>query len=131
MLLDTTALPDDLVWANEFEWNQNIQSQNRTLSGALDIQTATHLYGRPIHLVGGTDGGWITRSTALAIRALEADPSAILTLTGLLDHPAMSVVFDRSGPASFESQMIMRYSDPNAGTFYSCALRLITVASPT
>jgi hypothetical protein len=128
MQLDTVTLPEDLLWANEFEWNQNIQSQNRTLSGAMDIQTASHLYGRPIRLQGGTDGGWITRATALAIRALETDSSAILTLTGLLDQGPLAVIFDRGNGAAFESQMIMRYSDPDSQTFYSCALRLLTVA---
>ena len=128
MQLDTVTLPDDLQWMNEFEWNQNVQSQQRTLSGAMEIQSAALLYGRPIRLQGGADGGWITRATATAIRALETDPTRVMILTGLLDQAPLSVVFDRSSGAAFESQMIMRYAYPDDQTWYSCALRLLTVA---
>ena len=127
MQLDTVTLPSDLQWVNEFEWNQNVQSQARTLSGAIEIQTAAHLYGRPIRLVGGTTGGWITRATAKAIRALEADPVKVMTLAGLNDEPDLAVMFDRSNGPAFESQMIMRFANPDDTTWYSCALRLITV----
>ena len=127
MQLDTVTLPDDLLWQNEFEWNQNTQSQDRTLSGALVVQTAARLYGRPIRLVGGTTGGWITRATAKAIRALEADPVKVMTLTGLNDEAPLAVMFDRSNGPAFESQMIMRFANPDDQTWYSCALRLITV----
>ena len=127
MQLDTVTLPDDLVWRNEFEWNQAVQSQDRTLSGALVVQTAANLYGRPIRLEGGTDGGWITRATAKALCALEADPTLVMTLTGLNDEAPLSVMFDRANGPAFESQMIMRWANPDDTTWYSCALRLITV----
>jgi hypothetical protein len=126
MQLDTVSLPDSLVWTNEFEHNQVEQTTDRTLSGALSIQTGTKLYGREIRLVGGDHGGWISRATAIALRALESEAAKVMVLSGLLDAPDMNVVFDRSAPA-FESQMIMRYDDPDAATWYSCALRLITV----
>ena len=131
MQLDTVTLPDDLQWVNEFEWNQAVQSQARTLSGAIEIQTATYLYGRPIRLVGGSDGGWISRATARAIRALEADPNRMMTLSGLYDEAPLTVLFDRSNGPAFESQMIMRCATPASDTWYSCALRLITVAPAT
>jgi hypothetical protein len=128
MQLDTVTLPDDLLWQNEFEWNQALQSQARTLSGALVVQSAANLYGRPIRLAGGDDGGWITRATAKAIRALEADPTKVMTLTGLNDEPPLAVIFDRTAGAAFESQMILRWANPDDSTWYSCALRLLTVA---
>ena len=127
MQLDTVDLPDDLLWKNEFDWNQNDQSQARTLSGAIEIQTAARIYGRPIRLQGGQDGGWITRATAKAIRALEADPTRVMTLSGLNDEPDLAVMFDRTSGPAFESQMIMRFANPDDQTWYSCALRLITV----
>ena len=43
MQLDTVTLPSDLLWLNEFEWNQAVQSHARTLSGAIEIQTAANL----------------------------------------------------------------------------------------
>ena len=131
MQLDTVTLPDDLLWQNEFEWNQNDQSQERTLSGAMVVQTAARLYGRPIRLQGGQDGGWITRATAKAIRALETDPTRVMTLTGLNDEAPLAVMFDRTSGPAFESQMIMRFAGPSDQTWYSCALRLITVEPAT
>jgi hypothetical protein len=94
------------------------------------VQSAANLYGRPIRLAGGDDGGWITRATAKAIRTLEADPTLVMTLTGLLDEPPLSVIFDRTAGAAFESQMILRWANPDDTTWYSCALRLITVEPP-
>ena len=127
MQLDSVILPDDLLWANEFEWNQAVQSHARTLSGAIEIQTAANLYGRPIRLEGGEHGGWIARATAKAIKALEADSTRVMTLSGLNDEADLAVVFDRSSGSAFESQMIMRFARPDDNTWYSCALRLITV----
>ena len=34
MILDTTTLPDDLLWINEFEWNPVEQTTERSLTGA-------------------------------------------------------------------------------------------------
>lgn len=129
MQLDTITLPDSLVWTNEFASNDQVgQTQDRTLSGALYLQTATQHYGRPITLEGGPDGGWITRATAKALRALEANPDGKYTLTGLPGgHPSQTVVFDRSNGPAFESRMVMRFSDPDDATWYTCTLRLLTV----
>lgn len=127
MFLDAVEIPDSTTWVNEFETNQVEQTLDRTLSGALSIQVAAKLYGRSIKLVGGEHGGWISRATAIAIRALEATPDQVMVLSGLPGHGAMNVVFDRSAGPAFESQMVMRYSDPTDATWYTCALRLLTV----
>ena len=132
MQLDNISLPDDLQWINEFEAPQVAQSQGRTLSGAMVVQHASHLYGRPIHLLGGGDGAWITRATALALHAKEASPGLVMSLLDLPGHAGetISVIFDRSRGAALEAQMIMRYAYPDDQTWYSCALRLLTVATP-
>lgn len=127
MQLDTVTLPDSLQWINEFEYNQIEQTQERTLSGAMSIQEAAKVHGRPIHLVGGEDGGWIRRSTAEALRALEAQTGKVMLLT-LSDARTFNVLFDRSQGPAIASQMIMRFAYPGADSWYSCAIRLITVA---
>ena len=129
MQLDTVTIPDSLQWVNEFEDNQVEQTHDRTLSGALSLQAAVKVYGRPINLVGGDDGGWISRATALALRALEASPGKVMTLT-LADASTHRVVFDRSRGPAFESQMIMRFAYPSDTSWYTCALRLLTVSAP-
>lgn len=130
MLLDAITLPDSLQWVDEFEWAPVGQTLDRSLSGALLVQEAALTHGRPIHLVGGDSGGWITRATALAIAAKAATPGLIMTLTGLPNTAPQSVIFDRSQGPPFEAQMIMRYAYPDTGTWYTCALRLVTVATP-
>ena len=132
MQLDAITLPDDLQWMNEFETPQSAQSLHRSLGGQLITQHASLLYGRQIHLRGGGDGGWITRATALAIRALQATPGLVMTLTDLPGDiiTSRSVIFDQSSGPAFGSQMILRHSDPSAASWYSCELRLLTVAPP-
>lgn len=130
MQLDTVTLPDSLQWLDEYAWSPAAQSTERTLSGALLVQAAALLYGRPITLAGGPDGGWITRATADALAALAATPGQVMTLTGLPNTAPQSVIFDRSQGPAFEAQMVMRYAYPDAGTWYTCTLRLLTVAPP-
>ena len=98
------------------------------LSGALLVQEAALLYGRPITLAGGPDGGWIDRATADALFALAATPGQVMTLTGLPQQAPLAVIFDRSQGPAIEAQMVMRYAYPDAGTWYTCQLRLLTVA---
>ena len=128
MQLDAVTLPDSLQWVNEYEHNASAQSVERSLSGALLVQEAALLYGRPITLAGGPDGGWIDRATADALFALAATPGRVMTLTGLPQTGALAVIFDRSQGPAIEAQMVMRYAYPDAGTWYTLQLRLLTVA---
>ena len=130
MQLAAVSLPDSLQWVNEYEHNQVEQEIERSLTGALLVQEGAKTFGRPIHMVGGLNGGWILKSTADAMRALEATAGAIMECT-LPDGSTHSVIFDRSQGPAFKSQMIMRFAYPDADTWYTCEFRLLTVEPPT
>lgn len=48
----TLALPDTLAWSDELDWTPQVQSSEYSLTGALIVETATKLAGRPIELSG-------------------------------------------------------------------------------
>lgn len=83
--LGALALPSGLVWTDELTWTPVMQSQEYSLTGALLIQVATKLAGRPITLTGQASGrdytAWITRADLLTLKAALDVPGATFTLT--------------------------------------------------
>jgi hypothetical protein len=67
LMLDGLELPPDMVWVDEFDWSPIAQTETRSLSGALIIETAEKLEGRPITLVGDPESGWITKAKVDAL----------------------------------------------------------------
>ena len=62
------VLPDDLLWSDEHSWSQTVATSAYLITGALLIQSATRLAGRPITLVGAPDMAWVTRATVEQLR---------------------------------------------------------------
>jgi hypothetical protein len=83
--LGAITLPPTLVWEDEFSWMPVSIQTDYSLTGALIVQTAARLAGRPITLVGKSDGnqhtGGLTRSALLALREAITVPDATFTLT--------------------------------------------------
>ena len=79
----TLDLPDDLHWQDE-PWSPVVQRVEWSLTGALIVEEATKLAGRPMTLAGysngGEQGGTITLSTATALLAWSAVPNLEMTL---------------------------------------------------
>ena len=77
----TVTFSDDLVWADEFAWAPVEQSVDRTITGALIVQTAARTAGRPITLAAEDDGsGWITRGALDQFKVWAAVPGQVMTL---------------------------------------------------
>ncbi len=125
-LLDTVQLPRGLVWVDEFAWRPVESSTEYTLSGALVIDSATRLAGRPITLQGSEDAGWrgMTRAVVLAVQALASAPGATYVLT-LADGRSFDVAFAPENP--FEARPLARPELPDADHPYVATLRLIEV----
>lgn len=141
--LGALALPSGLIWSDEHEWTPVAQSTERTLSGALVLEEAVKLKGRPITLSGPKDGNgytaWIMRGQVYlgyasldALRAALWSASAAFTLT-LHDGRTFAVAprHDGDGPlsvtplAAFGS---LPPANPSADWRYSVdAIRLIEV----
>ena len=83
--LGAIILPATLVWEDEFTWSPVAQSTEYSLTGALIVQEATKLAGRPITLVGKSDSnahtGGISRTDLLALQTALNVTGATWTLT--------------------------------------------------
>lgn len=113
------ALPDDIVWLDELQWEPVQQQLDRTVTGALVAQESTLTGGRPMTL----GGVWVTRATALQLRVLAdaADATHALVLRGAA---AIPVRFRR--PA-LSAVPVVVYADPAAGDHYELTLNLLQV----
>jgi hypothetical protein len=122
MTLDEIDLTDNLVWPDEYQFNQIEQFRDRSLTGGLIIQEGLKQYGRPITLEG-----WLPRATVDALVAKEATAGIEMTLT-LPDERVFAVTFDRNSVA-VEAAPIMQYTKASTDPAwsYQVVLRLLTV----
>jgi hypothetical protein len=127
------ALPDGLVWEDELAWDPTVQVVQHTLDGALVVEEATRLAGRPVTLRGGRRWAWITRAQVLALQALLATPGVTLTLT-LHDARSLSVTprrDDDRGALSVEPLPVVADSGPadpgDTTKYWLDAIRLMEV----
>ena len=132
--LQGVALPYGLLWVDEHEWTPVAQSQIYSLTGALILETAVKLAGRPITLSGAADRAWITQATLDALRALldaeiaallallEPDPMTLITPDGR----SFSVAWNHNGPPISATPIKPRW--PGDGEKYGLvALKLLEV----
>ena len=98
--LGVIALPAGLVWSDEQEWSPIDQQTTYSLTGAMIVEEASKLAGRPITLTGQTDGlahtAWISRADLATLRTALDTPLAQFTLT-LHDGCAFTVIPRRDG----------------------------------
>lgn len=101
--LGAITLPAGLVWEDEFAWTPVEQSTEYSLTGALIVQSATKQAGRPITLVGQSDGldhtAWISRTNLLAVQTALEVTGATFTLTM---HDARTFTVMAAGPVQAE-----------------------------
>lgn len=121
--LQGVALPYGLLWVDEHEWTLAAQSQEYSLTGALILQRAVKLAGRPITLSGAADRAWITQATLDSLRALlDTDPLTLIAP----DSRSFSVTWDHNGPPISATPIKSRW--PGAGEKYgSVVLKLLEV----
>jgi hypothetical protein len=118
-------LPGDFEWADEYTWQPVVQDSGYTLTGALVVETATKLAGRPITLVGADDRAWITRADLDQLRTWADIPGQELTLT--LRGVGHTVLFRHQAGALDAVEQILFVEDPAAGTYYRLTLRFMEI----
>lgn len=125
----TLTLDPDLQWRDEFEWFAIQETVERGLTGALIIDRAEKVKGRPITLAPPSEeAAWQSRATITQLQAWESDPALTMTLS--LRGETFSVQFRRHDGAPFEAQPVVFVADPLPGGFgdwYLVTLRLIEV----
>lgn len=120
--LGSVTLSDNLLWIDEFESDQVAQNQVRLIGGGQLIEETPLLKGRPITLGGGA--GWISRTTLIALRTLEAAGAETYTLT-LNDARTFQVAFRR--PNAIRAVPVIPQNNPTGSDFYDLTLQLIEV----
>lgn len=129
--LDAVALPDGLVWSDEFEFRNDTTSIAYSIDGSLLVDRASKQAGRTITLVGGVNFAWITRANVKLLQtALESYPDTGLTLT-LHDNRQFQVIPESGTPLTVSQVPVVNSSglaDPvDATKYYIETLKLIEV----
>jgi hypothetical protein len=120
----TLALPADLQWTDEYAWQPVEQRTRYTIFGAMRVEAAAKLAGRPITLAGGRNYAWIPRTTLETLRDWTALPAQTFAL--VYRGQAHTVVFDQArGP--LQAEPILDYAEPAGGDFYVTTLRFLKV----
>jgi hypothetical protein len=122
------ALPDDLLWVDEFKWVPATQTQTYSVTGALIIETALKLAGRPITLEGTADMAWVQRSTLDSLRAWAGLSNRTFTLTFAYptDTRSFVVVFDQSSGA-IEGHPAKDFPQHDSADWFTVKMNLIQV----
>lgn len=121
----TLDLNPDLRWTDEDNWHPVQQAVQRTLTGALDIQSAAMIKGRPITLEPeNDDSAWTTSSAVVQLRNWAAVPGQVLTLT--LRGVSQSVIF-RHQDGGLEARPVVHYRDRHTSDFYLVTVRLMEI----
>lgn len=121
----TITLSDGLAWVDEFAWAPVQQAVDRTITGALVVQTAGRTGGQPITLAAESDDkGWISRAALLQCRAWTAVPGQVLTLT--YRGATYSVIW-RHQDGALDARPVMAWSDDQADDDYRATLRFMRI----
>lgn len=121
----TCTLHPDLMWSDENAWAPVEQAVARTITGALDIQVAGRIAGRPITLEPENDSSaWMPRSDVDTLRNWAAVPGLAMTLTV---HGVTRDVIFRHQDGGFEATPVVHWRDVQSGDWYLCTIRLMEV----
>lgn len=118
----TVTLPDDILWQDEFSWHPVEQRVEPTITGAVIVQTAERLAGRPITLSSGADFAWLTRQQLDQLQVWASEPGQQLTLT--IRAVAHTVIFAHDAGPALEAEMILYHSAPTSTDYYTVTMRL-------
>ena len=123
----TLVLHQDLFWSDENNWNPVEQTVDRTITGALIVQVAARVAGRPITLEPEDDGSaWMPRSSVDVLRNWAAVAGQTLTLT--LRGTARTVIFRLQDGAGVDAKPVKHQSDVDNADFYTCVLRIMEIS---
>ena len=104
----TAHLSDRLQWTDEFDWSPVDQTTGYSTTGALLVDVALKLAGRPITLNSVDTNAWISRALCSTLQAWAALPGAQFDL--VLRGITHQVIFDHA-QGGFSAQAIWRLED--------------------
>lgn len=124
MEIGSVVLDNDLIWDDEFKYPSLSGVLERAIEGHLVTQSSALSGGQPLTLVGGTDSGWLRRSTVLSLQALAAIPGEEYTVV-LADLRSVVAIFDPTVPLEFSP--VSPRSAPASDSWYYGTIKMIIV----
>lgn len=120
------ALPEDMQWADEFDWAPVGQGVERGVTGALIVQSRAMTAGRPVTLKPeGDNSAWMRRATVEQLRNAAAIPGQVMTLT--MGAQVLSVIFRHQDGPACEAKPVAAFASYTSDDFYLVTLKLMTV----
>lgn len=122
--LTTVQLNQDLFWEDENNWHPVEQTSERTITGALVVQVAERVAGRPITLRPEDDSSGATELTNLEqLRNWAAVPGQQMTLT--MRGESRTVIFRHHDGAAIDARPWVHRSDVQSGDWYLATFRFM------
>lgn len=118
--LGGVTLPADLAWPDRYAWQPVVNATEYSLTGALIIQSATKLAGRPITLQGADNRAWATRTTVEAVKALQAVAGQTYTLS--IESGSYTVMI-----LSVEAEPLWDLAPASSGDYCAMTISMIEV----
>ena len=118
------TLHPDLFWADENDWHPVEQSVERSITGALIVQVAARLAGRPITLQPEDENSaWMQRSVVDSLRNWAAVPGKQMTLT--LRGTTRTVMFRHHEGEAVVALPVVHFNDVQSADWYRCTIRFM------
>lgn len=125
----TLELDPDLQWVEQYSWSPVVQSLAHSVSGALIIDEAVKLAGRPVTLQPPDENAaWMPLAAVSQLLAWSAQPELLLHLS--IRGVTLDVMFRRTDGEPVEARQRTFVSNPLPGSFgddYLVTLRLIEI----
>ena len=122
----TIELHQDLFWSDRNSWHPVEQTAQRSITGALIVQSGERIQGRPITLQPVDESSaWMTGTVLEALRVWAAVPGRQMTLS--FDGDNYGVIF-RHQDGAIDATPVVLFRDAEGVDKYHVTIRLQQVS---
>lgn len=120
--LASIALPDDIIWLDEFDFDRTLQSVSRSAGGRHIVQYGALYSGRPITL----KCHWLNKTALDALIALRDTAGSQMALI-MPDARAFNVMFRSHESGAISAPPVIDYPTYSASDLFDVTLKLMEV----
>ncbi len=122
----TITLSDDFYWSDEFSWQPVEQTVSRSITGALIVEAASRIGGRPITLEPIDDqSAWMTLTKLSLIRGWAAIAGRVMVL--FIRGVAHNVMFAHQETNAVSAKPVVFYNAQDNEDNYLVSLKFMEV----
>jgi hypothetical protein len=125
IILGTTTLNPNMVWAERFSYSQVIQEVQTTLDGSPVIYTRNRQNGMPITLIALEDQGWLTKAMADAVQLAAQAAGATFSLT--VGAETFNVIFRHHEAPAVSLRPLLTRAVPLPEDYFVGEIKLMTI----